>query len=73
MKYDLSIIGLGYVGLPLALQFAKSGCCVLGLDIDLAKTKEIKAGRSYIRHIPAEAVTAQRCNQEGSRLKQTFQ
>ena len=59
MKYDLSIIGLGYVGLPLGLQFAKSGCRVLGLDIDLAKTKEIEAGRSYIRHIPAEDVSAQ--------------
>ena len=59
MKYDLSIIGLGYVGLPLGLQFAKSGCRVLGLDIDLAKTKEIEAGRSYIRHIPAADVAAQ--------------
>jgi UDP-N-acetyl-D-glucosamine dehydrogenase len=59
MKYDVSIIGLGYVGLPLALQFAKSGCCVLGLDIDPGKVREIKAGRSYIRHIQAEAVTAQ--------------
>ena len=59
MKYDLSIIGLGYVGLPLGLQFAKSGCRVLGLDIDLVKTKEIAAGRSYIRHILAEDVAAQ--------------
>ena len=59
MKYDLSIIGLGYVGLPLGLQFAKSGCRVLGLDIDLVKTKEIEVGRSYIRHIPAEDVAAQ--------------
>jgi UDP-N-acetyl-D-glucosamine dehydrogenase len=59
MKFDLSIIGLGYVGLPLGLQFAKSGCRVLGLDIDSAKIKEIEAGRSYIRHIPAENVSAQ--------------
>jgi len=59
MKYDLSIIGLGYVGLPLGLQFAKSGCRVLGLDIDPGKVKEIEAGRSYIRHIPAEDVAAQ--------------
>jgi len=51
MKYDVSIIGLGYVGLPLALQFAKSGCRVLGLDIDSGKVKEIEAGWSYIRHI----------------------
>ena len=59
MKYDLSILGLGYVGVPLALQFAKSGCRVLGLDIDPGKVKEIEAGRSYIRHIPAEDVAAQ--------------
>lgn len=59
MKYDLSIIGLGYVGLPLALQFAKSGCRVLRLDIDPGKVEEIAAGRSYIRHIPAEDVTEQ--------------
>ena len=59
MKYDLSIIGLGYVGLPLGLQFAKSGCRVLGLDIDPGKVKEIEAGRSYIRHIPAEDVNVQ--------------
>jgi UDP-N-acetyl-D-glucosamine dehydrogenase len=59
MKFELSIIGLGYVGLPLGLQFAKSGCRVLGLDIDPAKIQEIEAGRSYIRHIPAEDVAAQ--------------
>ena len=59
MKYDLSIIGLGYVGLPLGLQFAKSGCRVLGLDIDPGKVMEIEAGRSYIRHILAEDVAAQ--------------
>jgi UDP-N-acetyl-D-glucosamine dehydrogenase len=47
------------VGLPLALQFAKSGCCVLGLDIDPGKVKVIEAGRSYIRHIPTEDVAAQ--------------
>jgi len=59
MKFDLSIVGLGYVGLPLGLQFAKSGCRVLGLDIDPSKIKEIEAGRSYIRHIPADDVAAQ--------------
>ena len=58
-KFELSIIGLGYVGLPLGLQFAKSGCRVLGMDIDPGKVEEIEAGRSYIRHIPAEDVAAQ--------------
>ena len=36
VKFDLAIVGLGYVGLPLGLQFAKSGCRVLGLDVDAA-------------------------------------
>lgn len=58
-KYHLAIIGLGYVGLPLCLQFAKSGCRVLGLDIDSAKVKGIMKGKSYIRHIPEEKVAAQ--------------
>ena len=53
-QYDLTIIGLGYVGLPLGLQFAKSGCRVLGLDIDEIKIRNINAGKSYIRHIGAE-------------------
>ena len=52
----VAIIGLGYVGLPLCLQFARSGIQVLGLDIDAAKTDAINAGRSYIRHIDAAVV-----------------
>ena len=50
---NLAIIGLGYVGLPLCLQFARSGVQVLGLDIDPQKVSALNAGRSYIRHIPA--------------------
>ena len=56
----IAIIGLGYVGLPLALQFARSGSRVLGLDIDSAKTDALNAGRSYIAHVGAEHVAAQR-------------
>ncbi len=52
----IAIVGLGYVGLPLSLQFARSGTTVLGLDIDPAKVEALRAGRSYIRHIPAESV-----------------
>ena len=52
----IAIVGLGYVGLPLCLQFARSGVSVLGLDIDTAKTEAINAGRSYIRHIDAGRV-----------------
>lgn len=51
-----AIVGLGYVGLPLSLQFARSGVTVLGLDIDAAKVEAVHAGRSYIKHIASEAI-----------------
>ena len=51
-----AVVGLGYVGLPLSLQFARSGVTVLGLDVDAAKVDALHQGRSYIRHIPSEAV-----------------
>jgi UDP-N-acetyl-D-glucosamine dehydrogenase len=51
-----AIVGLGYVGLPLSLQFARSGVTVLGLDVDAAKVEAIHAGRSYIKHIASEAI-----------------
>lgn len=47
----IAIIGLGYVGLPLSLQFARSGVSVLGLDVDQSKIDAIHAGKSYIKHI----------------------
>ena len=50
---NLAIIGLGYVGLPLCLQFSRSGVRVLGLDIDAKKVSALNAGRSYIKHISA--------------------
>ena len=50
---NIAIIGLGYVGLPLCLQFARSGVRVLGLDIDAKKVSALNAGRSYIKHIAA--------------------
>ena len=46
-----AIIGLGYVGLPLSLQFARSGVEVIGLDVDPAKVDALRSGRSYIHHI----------------------
>src|SRR5438876_3603310 len=55
-QLNICIVGLGYVGLPLAMQFARSGATVLGLDIDQAKVDQINAGRSYIKHIPAGSV-----------------
>jgi UDP-N-acetyl-D-glucosamine dehydrogenase len=55
----IAIVGLGYVGLPLSLQFARSGVTVLGLDIDLSKVEALNAGRSYIKHIESSALTEQ--------------
>lgn len=55
----IAIIGQGYVGLPLALQFARSGVTVVGLDVDAAKVAALNAGQSYIHHIPASAVAEQ--------------
>ena len=55
---NIAIVGLGYVGLPLALQFARSGAKVIGLDIDPKKVEALNAGRSYIKHIAPEVVAA---------------
>ena len=55
----IAIVGLGYVGLPLALQFARNGVTVVGLDIDQAKVSEVNAGRSYIKHIEGAAIAQQ--------------
>jgi len=52
----IAIVGLGYVGLPLALQFARNGVQVLGLDVDDSKVGALNAGRSYIKHIAAAQV-----------------
>jgi UDP-N-acetyl-D-glucosamine dehydrogenase len=56
----IAIVGLGYVGLPLSLQFARSGVSVLGLDIDPLKVKALNKGQSYIRHIESAAIQEQR-------------
>jgi UDP-N-acetyl-D-glucosamine dehydrogenase len=52
----IAIIGLGYVGLPLCLQFARSGVRVVGLDVDAKKVRALNAGRSYIQHILADEI-----------------
>src|SRR5260370_38867512 len=48
---SVAIVGLGYVGLPLSLQFARAGVRVVGLDIDSSKVQALNAGRSYIKHV----------------------
>src|SRR5437016_14545846 len=44
----IGVIGLGYVGLPLAVEFARAGFDVTGFDVDATKVDAINAGRSYI-------------------------
>ncbi|MEN6309207.1 MAG: nucleotide sugar dehydrogenase [Anaerohalosphaeraceae bacterium] len=52
----VGVLGLGYVGLPLAREFASAGIKVLGFDIDEKKVKTLNSGRSIIKHIPHEQV-----------------
>jgi len=52
----IGVIGMGYVGLPLALEFCRSDFRVLGFDIDAKKVKQLNAGKSYISHIPAKSI-----------------
>jgi UDP-N-acetyl-D-glucosamine dehydrogenase len=54
----IGVMGLGYVGLPLAEAFLKAGFRVLGFDIDESKIEAIKADRTYIEHIPNKRVAA---------------
>src|SRR5947207_12675673 len=51
------IFCLGYVGVPLAIQFARSGAKVTGLDIDQSKIDQFNHGRSYIKHIAAKTIS----------------
>lgn len=51
-KVTVGILGLGYVGLPLAREFANAGVKVLGFDVDASKVKKLNSGRSIIKHIP---------------------
>tara|TARA_Y100000589_G_scaffold331772_1_gene386957 strand:+ start:642 stop:1922 length:1281 start_codon:yes stop_codon:yes gene_type:complete len=55
----ISIVGLGYVGLPLSLQFARSEIPVIGLDLDPKKVELINDGKSYLKHFPAEVIAEQ--------------
>jgi UDP-N-acetyl-D-glucosamine dehydrogenase len=54
----IGIVGLGYVGLPLAVAFAESGCDVIGIDVDAGKIAALHEGRSHIEDIPDERLQA---------------
>jgi UDP-N-acetyl-D-glucosamine dehydrogenase len=65
-RVKVGIIGLGYVGLPLAIAFAERGHEVVGLDADSRKVEAVIAGESYIEDVPADQIA-----KAGERLRAT--
>jgi UDP-N-acetyl-D-glucosamine dehydrogenase len=57
-EYTVGVVGLGYVGLPLAMRFCDTGFPVLGFDSDPAKVESLNAGVSYIKTVPSATVAA---------------
>ncbi len=55
-NFTAAVLGLGYVGLPLAVEYAGAGVSVIGIDTDGTKIRMIRAGKSYIGDIPSEAI-----------------
>jgi UDP-N-acetyl-D-glucosamine dehydrogenase len=55
-KARVGIVGLGYVGLPLAAEFARAGFSVTGIDIQEEKVAQLNAGESYVQDVPAEVL-----------------
>ena len=55
-NFTAAVIGLGYVGLPLAMEYADAGIEVIGVDVDGSKVRSLKAGKSYIGDVPTETV-----------------
>jgi len=57
-SWRVGVIGLGYVGLPLAFESVNQGFRTLGFDVDHAKVDMLMAGKTYIRHFPDETICA---------------
>lgn len=55
-QITIGVLGLGYVGLPLAGEFASAGLKVVGFDVDEKKVKTLNSGRSIIKHVPHSQV-----------------
>jgi len=64
----IGVIGLGYVGLPLAAEFAANGFKSTGFEVDEKKAAQINAGHSYIADVPSEAIKS---SVDGGRLSAT--
>ena len=56
----VGVVGLGYVGLPLAVEFAQAGVDVIGVDIDAERVARLRAGESYIEDVPSATIRARR-------------
>src|ERR1700674_1127366 len=56
---QVGVVGLGYVGLPLALSFSRAGFRTIGFDIDPVKVTQLQQGESYIHHIPVSEIQSQ--------------
>jgi UDP-N-acetyl-D-glucosamine dehydrogenase len=52
----VGVVGLGYVGLPLAVAFAESGAAVVGVDVDPRRVTAVRAGKSFIEDVPTETL-----------------
>ena len=55
-KVKIGVIGLGYVGLPLAIKFSLAGINTIGFDTDKLKVKKLNNGKSYIKFFPSEII-----------------
>ncbi len=72
----VGVLGLGYVGLPLVRAFSDGGLRCIGFDVDSEKIRKLKAGQSYIKHIPAKLIKELNqqnrfdCTTDFSRLKE---
>jgi UDP-N-acetyl-D-glucosamine dehydrogenase len=58
-RITVGVIGMGYVGLPLALEFARAGVRTFGFDINSDKVAALRRGRSYVRDVPEESIAEQ--------------
>ena len=65
----IGVIGLGYVGLPLVIEFCKAGFSVTGFDVDPSKVEKLLRGESYIKHIDSVSLSA--CRLDGNFIPTT--
>ena len=55
-KAHVGVVGLGYVGLPLVVEFAHAGFCVTGIDVQQSKVDAVNRGESYVQDVPTSAL-----------------